>query len=115
MERREFWISFQQCLGDFDSPIHVVLQTPFFESFTEDLHRGDLITFVHPAKMLNYLVLIAREHCAPCMEDRIALLADHFKAVELDSGSLSIEPPFLMAEKNLAALSAVDAAMSSLF
>jgi hypothetical protein len=50
-----------------------------------------------------------------CMEDRIATFADHFKAEELHSAGAKIEAPFLVAEKNLSALPAVDAAMLSVF
>jgi hypothetical protein len=65
--------------------------------------------------MFNNLVLIAGKHGLTCMEDRIATFADHFKAQELHSASPKIEPPFLVAEKNLSAVPAVDAATLSVF
>jgi hypothetical protein len=34
-------------LGDFDSPLHFVLEIPFVEIPTEDPQRSDLIAFVH--------------------------------------------------------------------
>ncbi|HEY1580782.1 MAG TPA: hypothetical protein VGF82_27260, partial [Terracidiphilus sp.] len=88
---------------------------PFLESLAQNIQCIHLIAFVHSAKMFNNLVLIAGKHGLTCMEDRIAAFADHFKAEELHSASPKIEAPFLVAEKNLSALPAVDAAMLSVF
>jgi hypothetical protein len=44
MEHREFWISLEQCSGDFDSRLNLVLQIPFSKSLPRIVGRHKLGT-----------------------------------------------------------------------
>jgi hypothetical protein len=66
---REFWISLQQRLADFNFTVHLVMLIPLVESFAENIQRVYLIAFVHSAKMFNYVFLVASDDGATRMED----------------------------------------------